>query len=140
MKSEDQSLLGRLEGFLGPRYAWFSLVLALVLTLLLALAAYAEGASGHRLHAALWMLGLNPVMIGSILLVHPLMLRRWQHAMRSLQALAPRASAAGQQKAVSHRGEWGAMLLGSLFGQRWSLATYPAPNGGFGCIPRRRAR
>jgi hypothetical protein len=136
MESEDQSLLGRLEGFLGPRCAWFSLVLALVLILLLALAAYAEGGNGHRLHMALWVFGLNPVMIVYIFLVRPLMLRRWQHAMRSLHALAPRADGAGQQQAVSHRGEWGAMLLGSLFGQRWSLATYPAPNGGFGCIPR----
>jgi hypothetical protein len=36
--------------------------------------------------------------------------------MRSLNALAPRADAADQQKAASPRGEWGAMLLGSLFG------------------------
>ena len=116
MKSEDQSLLGRLEGFLGPRYAWFSLVVALGLILLLALAAYAEGANGHRLRVALWTLGLNPVIIVYIFLVHPLMHRRWQLAMRSLHALAPSTDGAGQQKPVAHRGEWGAMLLGSLVG------------------------
>jgi hypothetical protein len=68
------------RGFLGPRYLWFSLVVALVLSLLLALAAYAEGANGRRPGVALWMLGLNPTIIVYILLIHPLMQRRWQRA------------------------------------------------------------
>jgi type II secretory pathway component PulM len=116
MESEDQSLLGRLEGFLGPRYPWFVLVVALVLLVLLALAGYAQGASGGRLRAALWMVALSPVIVVYILLVHPLMHRRWQRAMRSLHALAPGADGAGRHKPVSHRSEWAAMVLGSLFG------------------------
>ena len=116
MESEHQSLLARLEGRLGPRYHGFAVALALVLILLLALAAYAQGANDLHLGSTLWMLGLNPVMIVYILLVHPLMLRRWQHAMRSLRALTPHADAAGLQESVGRRGEWGAMLLGSAFG------------------------
>ena len=116
MESEHQSLLARLEGFLGHRYPWFTLVLVLVLILLLALAVFAEGAIGRRPGVALWMLGLNPTMTVYILVVYPLMHRRWRHAMRSLQALAPRADGAVQQKPASHRGEWLAMLLGSVFG------------------------
>ncbi|MEQ1805637.1 MAG: hypothetical protein ABL900_09690 [Burkholderiaceae bacterium] len=116
MESEHQSLLARLEGYLGHRYVWLTLVLALVLTLLLALALFAEDAIGSRPGAALWMLGLNPTMTVYILIVHPLMHRRWQHAMRSLQELAPSADGAGAQKPASHRREWVAMLLGSVFG------------------------
>ncbi len=116
MESEYQSLLARLEGLLGRRYPWFTLVLALVLVLLLALAVFAEGENGRRLGAAHWMLGLSPTMIVYILVVHPLMHRRWRHAMRSLQALAPGADDAVQHKPASHRGESVAMLLGSVFG------------------------
>ena len=116
MDSEHQSLLARLNAFLGHRYPWFTLVLALVLILLLALAVFAEGASGHHPGKALLMWGLNPTMIVYILVVHPLMHRRWRHAMRSLQALAPGADGAVQQQQSSHRGEWVTMLLGSIFG------------------------
>jgi hypothetical protein len=116
MQSEDQLLLGRLEDILGPRYARFCLLIALVMILLLALAAYAQGANGHGLRWALWLLGLNPVMICYILLVHPLMRRRWQRAMQSLHALAPRTDGDGQQVLISHRGEWVTMLLGALVG------------------------
>jgi hypothetical protein len=128
MESEHQSLLARLEGFLGHRYRWFILVLALVLTLLLALAVVAEGASGRRPGVSLWMFGLNPTLTVYILLVHPLMYRRWRHAMGSLQALAPGADGAGQQKPASHRSEWVVMLLGSVFGL--VVARYmPGPEG-----------
>jgi hypothetical protein len=116
METEHQSLLARLEGFLGRRYLWFTLGLALVLILLLALAVFAQGGSGNRVGAAHWMLGLNPTMIVYILLVHPLMHRRWRHAMHSLQALVPGADGAVRPKPASHRGEWAAMLLGSVFG------------------------
>jgi hypothetical protein len=116
MDSTHQSSLGWLEGYFGSRYAWFVGVVALVLTLLLALAAYAQGADGQRVRAALWLLGLNPVMIVYIFLVHPLMHRRWQCAMQSLQALAPRADDADQHKRVNYRDEWGAMALGLLIG------------------------
>ena len=111
MESKNQSLLGQLESFLGPRYAWFVVAVALLLTLSLALAAYAHGANGQRVRAALWLLGLNPVMIVYIFLVHPFMHRRWQRAMESLHALAPRAAEAGQQRS-STRDEWVAMALG----------------------------
>ncbi len=116
MESKHQSLLARLEGYLGRRYLWLTLVLALVLTLLLALALFAEGAIESRPGAALWMLGLNPTMTVYILIVHPMMHRRWRHAMHSLQALAPGAGGAGAQKPASHRSEWVAMSLGAVFG------------------------
>ena len=115
MKSEDQSLLARLESFLGPRYTAFIVALALALALLLALAAYAHSASGQRLPSGLSMLGLDPVMIVYIFLVYPFMLRRWRRAMHSLELLAPHAGGAGA-KPASRRGEWGAMLLGMLVG------------------------
>ena len=116
MESKNQSLLAQLETFLGRRYLWFVVVLAIALTLLLALAAYAQGTNGHRVRATVGLLGLNPVMIVYIFLVHPLMHRRWQRAMDSLHALAPDALGAGQPNPVSHRGEWIAMLLGLLVG------------------------
>jgi hypothetical protein len=116
MNSTNPSLLGRLESVFGPRYAWFVVVVAFMLILLLALAAYAQGAGGQRVRATLWLLGLNPVMIVYIFLVHPLMHRRWLSAMDSLHALAPDAIGAGRSKPVSHRGEWAAMLLGLLVG------------------------
>ena len=113
--SEDQSLLAQLDSFLGPRYAAFIVVLALALFLLLALAAYAHGGSGQRAGSGLWMLGLDPVMIVYILVIHPFMYRRWQRAMRSLAAMAPPAGG-GPLKMARRRGEWSAMLLGALFG------------------------
>jgi hypothetical protein len=116
MKSEDQSLLAQLDSFLGPRYTAFVVVLGLALVLLLALAAYAHGGSGQRAGSGLWMLGLDPVMIVYILVVHPFMHRRSERAMRSLEALAPHAGGAGRPKPASRRGEWGAMLLGTLIG------------------------
>lgn len=116
MKSEDQSLLAQLEGFLGRRYTAFIVVLALALALLLALAAYAQGGSAQRASSVRWMLGLDPVMIVYILAVHPFMLRRSQRAMQSLEALTPRAGDAGRPSSASRRGEWGAILLGTLAG------------------------
>jgi hypothetical protein len=62
------------------------------------------------------MLGLDPVLLIYILGVHPFMHRRWKRAMRSLEALAPHAGGAGRPKPASRRGEWGAMLLGTLIG------------------------
>jgi len=114
--SEDQSLLAQLESFLGPRYMVFVVVVALALALLLALAAYAQGGSGQRGGSGLWMLGLNPVILVYILVVHPFMHRRSERAMRSLDALAPHADDAGRPKRRSRRGEWAAMLLGTLAG------------------------
>ena len=114
--SEDQSLLAQLESFLGPRYMAFVVVVALALALLLALAAYAQGGRGQRSGSGLWMLGLNPVILVYILVVHPFMHRRSERAMRSLDALAPHADDAGRPKRRSRRGEWAAMLLGTLAG------------------------
>ena len=116
MQSEDRSLLARLDGFFGPRYTAFVVVLALALVLLLALAAYAQAGSGQRFGSGLWMLGLDPVILVYILVVHPFMHRRWERAMHSLEALAPHAGGAGRPKPASRRGEWGAMLLGALVG------------------------
>jgi hypothetical protein len=114
MKSEDRSLLARLDGLLGPRYTAFVVVLGLALALLLALAAYAQGGSGQPVGSGLWMLGLDPVILVYILAVHPFMHRRSERAMHSLEALAPHT--AGRPKPASRRGEWGAMLLGTLVG------------------------
>jgi hypothetical protein len=116
MDSKNQSLLGQLETFFGPRYAWFVAVLALVLALLLALAAYAQGADSQGVRVVLGLLGLNPVIIVYILLLHPIMYRRWQRAMQSLHVLAPPADGAGRPEPVSHRSEWGSMLFGLIVG------------------------
>ena len=113
---EDQSLLAQLDSVLGPRYTTFVVVLALALALLLALAAYAQGETGPRSGSALWMLGLDPVILVYILMVHPFMHRRWERAMHSLELLAPHAEGAGRIRRGSRRGEWSALLLGSLAG------------------------
>ena len=114
--SEDRSLFTQLDSFLGPRYTAFVVALALAMALLLVLAAYAQGGSGQRGRSALWMLSLDPVMIVYILMVHPFMHRRWERAIHSLESLAPHAAGAGRPKPGSRRGEWGAVLLGTLVG------------------------
>ena len=114
-RSEDTSLLAQLERNLGPRYVAFIVVLALALVLLLAAAVYAHGGIGERVGSGLWMLGLDPVMIVYILSVHPFMHRRWERAMHSLESLMPHAGARRPMPA-SLRGEWAAMLLGTLVG------------------------
>ena len=112
--AQDESLLGRLERFLGPRYGAFVVVLALALALLLALAAATHDAGGPRSGSRLWMLGLDPVILVYILVIHPFMRRRSERAMQSLEALAP-GRAAGPPPS-RRRGEWAALLLGSLAG------------------------
>jgi hypothetical protein len=62
------------------------------------------------------MLGLNPVMLVYILVVSPFMHRRWECAMHSLEALAPHADGAAGPQRSSRRGEWVAVLLGTLAG------------------------
>jgi len=114
--SEDQSLLAQLDSALGPRYTAFVAAVALALALLLALAAYAQGGSGQRAGSGLWMLVLHPVILVYILMVHPFMHRRWQRAMQSLEVLAPHADDAGRPRQGGRRGEWAAMLLGTLAG------------------------
>ena len=116
MPSEDRSLLGKLETSLGSRYVGCTALLGLALVALLALAGYAHGHVGPGMVAELWPLGLNAVIVVYILLVHPIMRRRWQRAMQSLHALAPNAGALVRQKPVDHRGEWLAMLAGSIVG------------------------
>ena len=113
---EDQSLLAQLDSVLGPRYTAFVVVVAVALALLLALAFYAQGGSGQRGGAGPWMLGLDPVILVYILMVHPFMHRRWERAMHSLQALAPQAEGAAPAKRGDRRGEWAAVLLGILAG------------------------
>ena len=112
---EHQSLLAQLDSVLGPRYTTFVVVVGVSLALLLALAAYAQGGSGQR-GSALWMLGLDPVIVVYILMVHPFMHRRWERARHSLEVLAPHADGAGQPRPSGRRGEWAALLLGSLAG------------------------
>lgn len=113
---EDQSLPAVLDGLLGPRYPVFVLIVALALVMLLALAAYADGGDGSRVGSRQLILGLNPVIIVYILVVHPFMHRRWRRAMGSLEALLPRAAEARGRMPASRRGEWSAMILGTLVG------------------------
>ncbi len=114
--SEDQSLLAQLYGLLGPRYIGFVVGVAVVLGLLLALAAYAQAGWAGRGGSALGMLGLNPVILVYILIVHPLMQRRWERAMHSLDDLALHSGSAGRPTRGRRRGEWVAMLVGALAG------------------------
>jgi hypothetical protein len=115
-RSANQSLLAQLDSHLGPRYTLFVVVLALALGLLLALAASAHGGSLQRAGGGFWMLALPPVMLVYILAVHPFMHRRWQRAMQSLEALSPHVDAGTGPRPFSRRGEWAAMLLGTLAG------------------------
>ena len=62
------------------------------------------------------MLGLDPVMLVYILMVHPFMHRRWVRAMHSLEVLAPHARGASGARPAGRRGEWAAMLLGTFVG------------------------
>jgi len=116
MKSADRSLLAQLESSLGPRYNPFILVLALALGLLLALAAYAQARGGAVTRSELWMLGLDPVILLYILVVHPFMHRRWERAMHSLEALSPHAGGSPRSTPIGRRGEWAAVLVGALAG------------------------
>jgi len=115
-RSEDPSLLAQLHSSLGPRYPAFVVVLALALAALLALAAYAQGASAQRASSALWMVGLDPVILVYILSVHPFMNLRSQRAMQSLEALSPHAGGASRARPERRRREWGALLVGALVG------------------------
>jgi len=115
-RSEEPSLLAQLHSSLGPRYPAFVLAVALALAALLALAAYAQGASAQRASSALWMVGLDPVILVYILLVHPFMHRRSQRATESLEALSPHAEGARAARPARRRGEWGALLVGALIG------------------------
>jgi hypothetical protein len=114
--TEDPSLLAQLDSALGPRYIAFVIAVALALALLLALAIYAQGGSGQGGGSGPWLLGLDPVILVYILMLHPFMHRRWERAMHSLQALAPQADGAGPPKPGNRHGEWIAVLLGTLAG------------------------
>ena len=54
-----ESLLARLTSSLGPRYTAFVVLLAILLSAPLAMAAYEYGGTRQRNGAGLWMLGLN---------------------------------------------------------------------------------
>jgi hypothetical protein len=110
-----ESLLARLTSSLGPRYTAFVVLLAILLSAPLALAAYEYGGTRQRKDAGLWMLGLDSVILVYILSVHPVMHRRWVRAMQSLEALDPHAGAIPAETAA-RRGELAAMMLGALAG------------------------
>ena len=116
MPLDGESLLARLNSSLGPRYTAFVVLLAILLSVPLALAAYVYGGIRQRDGAGLWMLGLNPVILVYILSVHPVMHRRWVRAMQSLEALEPHAGSASPAETAARRGEWAAMMLGALAG------------------------
>jgi hypothetical protein len=112
--ADDPSLLARLQTVLGPRYGAFVIGVAVALAGLLALAAQAQAESGQPVGPVLWIVGLDPVILVYILVLHPFMHRRWVLAMQSLEALAPHAGASA--KPAGRRGEWAALLLGTLVG------------------------
>ena len=114
--SEDESLLARLERGLGPLYSAFVVVVALALALLPALAASTDESGGAHAGSRLWMLGLDPVILVYILVIHPFMRPRWERAMQSLEALAPHTDGAARPQRRSRGGEWAALLLGTLAG------------------------
>lgn len=116
MPFNGESFLARLNGSFGPRYTAFVVLLAILLSVPLALAAYLYGGTRQRNGAGLWMLGLNSVMLVYILSVHPVMHRRWIRAMQSLEALDPHAGSAIPAEMATRRGEWAAMMLGALAG------------------------
>ena len=116
MPLEGESLLARLNSLLGPRYTAFVVFLAILVGVLLALAGYVDGGIRQREGLSLWMLGLSPVMLVYILAVHPFMHRRWLRAMQSLEALAPHAESASPAGVAVRRGEWAAMMLGTVAG------------------------
>ncbi|CAN5345325.1 hypothetical protein BH11PSE9_BH11PSE9_21190 [soil metagenome] len=116
MPREGQSLLARLDSFLGPRYTAFVVFLAVLLGVLLALAAYLDGGIRQRDGLSPWMVGLDPVILVYILALHPLMHRRWLRAMQSLEALAPHAENARRAGVAAPRGEWAAVVLGAMAG------------------------
>lgn len=111
-----ESLLARLSSSLGPRYTAFVVLLAILLSVPLALAEYGYGGTLQRNGPGLWMLGLNSLMLVYILSVHPVMHRRWVRAMQSLEALDPHAGCALPAGTAARRGEWAAIVLGALGG------------------------
>ncbi len=116
MPREGQSLLARLDSFLGPRYTAFVVFIAVLLGVLLALAGYLDGGIRQRDGLSPWMVGLNPVILVYILALHPFMHRRWVRAMQSLEALAPHAESASPAGTAARRGEWAAVMLGTIAG------------------------
>ena len=116
MPAEGRSLFARLDSFLGPRYAAFVVLLAGLLGLLLALAWYVDGGVRQRDGLSPWMLGLDPVMLVYILAIHPFMHRRWIRAMQSLEALVPSPERADSAVPAVGRGEWAAVVFGTLAG------------------------
>jgi hypothetical protein len=116
MPLDGESLLARLKSSLGPRYTAFVVLVAILLGIPLALAAYAYGGIPRRDGTGFWLLGLNPAILVYILSVHPVMHRRWVRAMQSLEALKPHAGSAIPAGRAARRGEWAAMMLGALAG------------------------
>jgi hypothetical protein len=116
MPLDGESLLARLNSSLGPRYTAFVVLLAILLSVPPALAAYGYGETRQRHGAVLWMLGLNSVILVYILSVHPVMHRRWVRARRSLEVLQAHAGSAIPAETAARRGEWAAMMLGALAG------------------------
>ena len=112
----DRSLLAQLDAALRDRYAAFVIFIAVGLGLLLALAAFAQSGSAQRGDRALGMLGLAPSILVYILMVHPSMHQRWLNAMKALEVLAPQAVGEARPSPSVRRGEWAALLFGSLAG------------------------
>jgi hypothetical protein len=109
-------MLARLYSSLGPRYIAFVVLVAILLSLPLALAAYMYGGIRQHDGTGLWMLGLNLVILVYILSVHPVMHGRWVRAMQSLEALELHVGHAIPAEAAARRGEWAAMMLGAVAG------------------------
>ena len=134
MSTKGRSLGDQLFGFGGVPRPWFALVVAVLLTMVLLLAAFAHGLLGAGKVRVLWRLGLEPAVIVFILLIHPLLQRRWMLTIDALRPLAAQPELVERAFAVDRRLEWTALLLGSAFAiwvthattiaERWLSAYY----------------
>lgn len=123
MHMRHRSLLDLFAGLFGTprlRYALASVALLILLVLV------AAAARGHLVGGGawdLWMLGLQPAIVVYILVVQPLLHRRWVRAIESLRRLAGSPDLDDAAWSIRPRNEWLALAAGSAFGVwvSWSL-------------------
>ena len=89
---ENTNNLSLLEAALkAARLSWYwvAVILAVVLTLLLFLAAYLEGAFTNGTDWGFWRAGLQPAVIVYIAVLIPIIENLWKRMLNSLQTLFP---------------------------------------------------
>jgi hypothetical protein len=115
MNTESRSLVGEFCSWFGLSQAALTIAVGLLLTLLMFLAAYADGGIRTSDLRALWNMGLEPAIIVYVVATNSLLFRRWGLAIDALGPLTVRPELVEQGRAVSRRGEWAALLLGAAF-------------------------